>query len=316
MTDLTIIIVSFNTKALLRQCLQQVRKSQTKYSFEVWVVDNASADGSAEMVRRDFPQVRLIENQENAGYARANNQAIREITIIASASSATSPGPPRRTALPSTTADRSPGEGKYSRYILLLNSDVEISSDTFDKMLSFMDNNPTVGIAGCKVVKEDRSLDLACRRSFPNPVNAFFRFTRLSLLFPKSRIASYNLTFLPEDEIAEVDSVMGAFLLIRREVIEKIGLLDEDFFMYGEDLDFCFRAKAKGFKVMYVPITTVVHYKGSSAKKAPGRALYEFHRAMQIFYDKHYRQKYNFFVTSLVYAGIWTRYLWKSKLRK
>ncbi|MBI4050504.1 MAG: glycosyltransferase family 2 protein [Candidatus Doudnabacteria bacterium] len=203
------------------------------------------------------------------------------------------------------------GEGELPRYVLLLNSDVEVSLETFDKMINYMDNNPAVGIAGCKVLKPGGKLDLACRRSFPNPVNALWRILGLSFLFPKSRVASYNLTYLSEDEIAEVDSVMGAFLMIRREVIEKIGLLDEDFFMYGEDLDWCYRAKQAGYKVMYAPITSVVHYKGSSSRKASRLALYEFHRAMQIFYDKHYREQYNFLVNFFVRVGIWIRYLVK-----
>lgn len=284
--DLSVIIVNFNTKELLQKCLQAVLDSQTAFSHEVWVVDNASTDGSVEMVKAEFSSVKLLESKENVGYAKANNQAIKK---------------------------------SQARYVLLLNSDVEVSTDTFDKMLSFMDNNPTVGISGCKVIKPDGRLDKACRRSFPNPVNAFFRLFGFSLLFPKSLLASYNLGYLPEDEIAEIDSVMGAFLLIRRAVIEKIDLLDEDFFMYGEDLDFCFRAKKAGFKVMYVPITTVVHYKGSSSRKQANLALYEFHRAMQVFYDKHYRSRYNFLVNFLVKTGIWLRYLVKflvNSLRK
>lgn len=276
--DLSIIIVNYNTRDLLRKCLQSVFASRTNHAFEVWVVDNASTDGSAEMVRSEFPKVKLIENQENAGYARANNQAVKKLA---------------------------------GRCVLLLNSDVEVAPDTFDKMLSFMDNNSTVGISGCKVIKSNGELDLACRRSFPNPVNAMFRLTGLSFLFPKSRFSSYNLTYLPEDQTAEVDSVMGAFLLVRREVINKIGLLDESFFMYGEDLDWCYRAKEAGFKVMYVPVTTVIHHKGSSSRKAPHKALYEFHRAMEIFYDKHYRKKYHFFVNLLAKIGIWTRYFIK-----
>lgn len=277
--DLSVIIVSYNTKEKLRMTLASVFASRSTRSFKVWVVDNASNDGSLQMVRQEFGQVHFIQNADNVGYARANNAAIRQAT----------------------------GE-----YILLLNSDVEVEPETFDKMISFMDNNPTVGISGCRVVKSDGSLDLACRRSFPNPVNAFFRFSGLSFVFPKSKFASYNLTYLPEDQIAEVDSVMGAFLLIRRQVIGTIGLLDEDFFMYGEDLDWCYRAKAAGFKVMYVPLTTVVHHKGSSSRKTPARALYEFHRAMQLFYDKHYRKRYNFLVNFFARAGIWSRYAVKA----
>lgn len=280
--DLSVIIVSFNTKDLLRQCLRAVLASQTKYSFEVFVVDNASTDQSAEMVRAEFPGVKLIENQENIGYARGNNQAIKKIL--------------------------NSGGGGLIRYILFLNPDVEMAADTLDKMISFMEQNPETGIAGCKVLKEDGRLDLACRRSFPNPVNALWRLSGLSFLYPRSKYSSYNLTYASEDEIMEIDSVMGAFMMIRRETMEKIGVLDENFFMYGEDLDYCFRAKQAGFKVMYAPITSVVHHKGSASRKLPGKALLEFHRAMQIFYNKHHRERHNFLVNLLVAAGIWLRY--------
>lgn len=272
---LSIIIVNFNTKDKLRMCLARVFSSATNFAFEIFVVDNASVDGSAAMVKTEFPPVKLIANDKNSGYSFANNQAIRK---------------------------------SAGKYVLLLNPDVEVSVDTFDKMISFMDNNLSVGISGCKVLKPDGTLDLACRRSFPNLPGALFRFTGLSFLFPKSKLASYNLTYLPEDEIAEVDSVVGAFLLIGRKTIDRIGLLDETYFMYGEDMDWCYRAKQAGFQVMYVPITTVIHHKGSSSRKSPAKSLYEFHRAMQIFYDKFYRQKHNFLVNSLVSVGIWSRY--------
>ncbi|TSA45418.1 glycosyltransferase family 2 protein [bacterium] len=285
--DLAVVVVSFNTKEKLRSCLRSVYASRTKYSYEVWVVDNASADGSREMVRGEFMAVNLIKNEQNLGFAKANNQAIRE-------------------------SRGEPGAGKEPRYILLLNSDVDVAPDTFDKMILFMDNNPAAGISGCRVMKSDGTLDKACRRSFPDPQAAIFKFSGLAALFPKSRIlAKYNLTFLPETATAEVDAVMGAFLLIRQNVVDKIGLLDEDYFMYGEDLDWCFRAKAAGYKVLYAPVASVVHYKGSSSRKAPAKMIFEFHRAMQIFYDKHYRAKYGFFVRWLVLFGIWARYFIK-----
>lgn len=280
MIDLRIVIVNFNTKDKLRECLRSVFASRGRYGFTAWVVDNGSRDGSADMTAVEFPAAKLIKSRENLGYGKANNLAIRKMIA---------------------------GREKYG-FVLLLNPDVKVSEDTFDKMISFMNNDSTVGIAGPRVVKPDGQLDLACRRSFPNPANALFRFLGLSKLFPKSPLASYNLTYLPDDQISEVDSVMGAFLLIRAEVISRIGLLDESFFMYGEDLDWCWRAKAAGYKVMYAPITTVVHDKGSSSRKTSRKALWEFHRSMQLFYDKHYRQKYNFLFNLLVRAGIWARF--------
>jgi len=279
MKDLSIVIVNFNTREKLRMCLTTVFASSPGIQFEVFVVDNASSDGSVAMARAEFPKAEVIVNGENLGFSRANNVALRQAS---------------------------------GRYLLLLNPDVEIMPDTFQKMLQFMDQNPRVGVAGCRVEKPDGSLDLACRRGFPDPTTAFLRLTGLSLLFPKSRMASYNLTYLPEDEISEVDSVMGAFLLIRREAMDQVGFLDEDYFMYGEDLDWCFRVKASGWRVVYAPITRVIHHKGSASRKVPRLALLEFHRAMAIFYDKHYRAHYGFFMNFFVKFGIWGRYLLKS----
>ena len=269
--DLSVVIVSFNTRDKLRMCLRSVFASQTKYIYEIFVVDNDSQDGSAEMVRSEFPNVKLIENHENRGYSAANNQALRQA---------------------------------QGRFYLLLNSDVEIAPDTFDKMISYMDNDKSVGIAGCKVVKADGSFDKASRRNFPDLANGILHGLGLASLSSKP----YNIVDAPDDQIAEVDSVMGAFLMIRAEVIEKIGLLDEAFFMYGEDLDWCYRAKQAGYKVMFAPLTTVVHHKGSSSRKAPKKALYEFHRAMIVFYMKHYADQHSELVNSLVKLGIWTRY--------
>ena len=266
---LSIVIVNYNTLPELRKCLRSVFSSEAGFGFEVFVVDNASADGSASMVKSEFPEVNLIENADNLGYAKANNVALKKA---------------------------------QGQYCLLLNPDVVVTPETFDKMISFMDNDPMVGISGCRVVKPDGSLDKASRRSFPNLKNSLLHFLGLG--------SDYNLD-LPDDQIAEIDSVVGAFLLIREEVIEKIGLLDEAFFMYGEDLDWCYRAKAAGYKVMYAPITTVVHHKGSASKKTPKKALYEFHRAMWIFYDKHYGSQHNFLVNYLVKLGIWLRYYLK-----
>ncbi len=282
--DLSVIIVSFNTKDRLQECLRSVFASQTRYRFEVFVVDNASQDGSAEMVARDFTTVNLIQNKENVGYSKANNQALQRIIP------------------PSPHSSPARGEEVGPRYYLLLNSDVEIRADSFDKMISFMDNDKSVGIAGPKIVKTDGSFDEAARRNFPNIKNALRYFLGLK--------SSYHPD-LPRDQIAPVDSVMGAFLMIRSNVVEKIGLLDEAFFMYGEDLDWCLRAKAAGFRVMYAPVTTVWHHKGASSRKLPSKALYEFHRAMAIFYMKHYSAGHSMFTNSLVKLAIWIRYCLK-----
>ncbi len=300
--DLSVIIVSFNTREKLRQCLRSVFGSQTKYSFEVFVVDNNSEDGSSQMVASEFPTVKLIRNSENVGYSKANNQVLRKILSPLPNPPPQGEGNTKENSSPLRGEDKGGGE-KKSRYILLLNPDVEIAADSFDKMISFMDNNFGVGIAGCRVVKTDGSFDKASRRSFPNIKSSLRHFLGLT--------SDYNLD-LPDDKIAEVDSVMGAFLMIRAETLEKIGLLDEAFFMYGEDLDWCWRAKVAGWRVMYAPVTTVMHHKGSSSRMLPKKALYEFHMAMAIFYMKHYSADHSALTNSLVKLAIWARYYLKT----
>ena len=271
MFDLSIIILAYKSKADLARLLPSVYTSQTSRTFEVFVVDNGSDDGTvpwlrSESVNGKYKNFRLIENQ-NTGFAHGNNLAIKQA---------------------------------QGTYILLLNPDTELRPDTLESMLEFMDSKPDVGISGCKVVKPDGSLDLACRRKFPNPWNAFARL----FLFSNS---NYNMLASDPDKSQEVDSVMGAFLLIRKSLIEKIGLLDESFFMYGEDIDWCWRCKQAGFKVWYFPRTKITHFKGSSSKKTPFKALKWFHDAMWIFYQKHYAGKYFFLLNWLVWLGIYGR---------
>ena len=205
MHDIAIIIVSYNTRDLLRSCLQSVYDGTGGLSAEVYVVDNRSRDGSADMVRTEFPQVRLIENETNSGYASANNIALRQYD---------------------------------ARYALLLNADTLLPRDALSNALSFMDAHPDAGVMTAKLVRSDGSLDKACRRSFPTPWIAFARLSGLNKLFPKNpRFSGYNLDHVDPDTLIEVDAVAGAFMLIRREALEQAGLLDETFFAFGEDLD-------------------------------------------------------------------------------
>ncbi len=265
MLDLGIVIISYNTRDLLRTCLHSVYASQGDVAFEVCVVDNASADDSAEMVSVEFPQVRLIANAENVGYPRANNQGLR------------------------TFGFGQPAAGmELPRFALLLNPDTELPPDGLAQMLAFMDEHPDAGVAGPKLVLLDGSLDLACRRSFPTPEVSLYRLTKLSQLFPNSRrFGRYNLTYLDPDQVAEVDAVVGAFMLVRAEAIAQAGLLDEQFFMYGEDLDWAYRIKEAGWRVYYNPAVTVLHVKRAASRHSL-RAQVEFYRAMDIFYRKHY----------------------------
>jgi GT2 family glycosyltransferase len=253
---LSVIIVSWNCRDLLARCLDTVFASKLERDFEVIVVDNSSTDGTAAFVQETYPQVKLIANRENAGFARANNLALRQAR----------------------------GE-----LILLLNPDTELQADTLQVMVDFMDKHPECGMAGCKVLNPDGTLQLACRRNIPGLADAFFKLSGLSRLFPRSRrMARYNLTYLPADRVAIVDAVSGSFLMTRRAVMDKIGLLDERFFMYGEDLDWCWRSVRAGYQNYYVPDTSIVHYHGGSSKKRPLRSAYHFYEAMYLFYDKHF----------------------------
>ncbi|MBC7228627.1 MAG: glycosyltransferase family 2 protein [Thermoflexales bacterium] len=279
--DLGIVIVNYNTRDLLRACLRTVYASRGDFTFEVCVVDNGSTDGSGEMLEAEFPQVRRILNPDNRGYPAANNQGLRLLGF--------------------------PDGADAPRYALLLNPDTELPPDALAKMLAFLDAHPEAGVAGPKLVRQDGSLDLACRRSFPSPEVSFYRFSGLARLFPRSRrFGRYNLTYLDPDEMAEVDAVVGAFMMLRREAIAQVGLLDEGFFMYGEDLDWCYRIKAAGWKVYYNPEVTVLHIKRAASTRNP-RAQVEFWRAMEYFYRKHYAAHTSWPVHILILGAIWAR---------
>ena len=269
--DLTIIILSYKSKKHLTKLLPSLYLSVCSFTYEIIVVDNDSGDGTAEFVEiqeKKYQNLKLIRNSNN-GFAAGNNIGIKQSS---------------------------------GRYILLLNPDTEVNPETIQVMLDFMEKNPDVGMSGCKLIREDGSLDLACRRRFPNPWNSFQR------LFLGNN-TNYNYSNISEDQEMEVESIVGAFMLVRKNVIKKIGLLDEQFFMYGEDLDWCFRCKEAGFKVWYYPKTFIHHYKGQSSKKAPFKALKWFHDSMWIFYKKHYWNSYSLFFHVLVWLGIYTRLL-------
>ncbi len=291
--DVGIVIVSYNTRDLLARCLETVFASRGPVTFHVTVVDNASSDGTVEMVRERFPRVRLIANPVNAGYPYGNNlgllaygfRPVGEETHIPEA-------PPDATvweagqARPYADLLRSPGP--LPRYALLLNPDTELPPNALADMVAFMDAHPRAGVAGPRLIRPDGSLDLACRRSFPTPEVSFYRMLGLHKLFPHSpRFARYNMTFVPETVTLEVDSVVGAFMMVRREAVEEAGLLDEAFFMYGEDLDWAYRIKARGWQVWYNADVTVLHVKEAASRQSR-RARVEFYRAMVIFYRKHY----------------------------
>jgi N-acetylglucosaminyl-diphospho-decaprenol L-rhamnosyltransferase len=280
--DLGIVVLNWNTCDLLRRCLQTVLASEGDFSFEVVVVDNASTDDSVEMVRTEFPSVHVIASEVNGGYPYGNNLGLRYLGFD----------------------DGGQVSQDAPQYALLLNPDTEVPPDALYEMVRYMDSHPTVGVAGPKLMLADGTLDLACRRSFPSPTVSFYRFSGLSKLYPNSpRFGRYNMTFVDPDVELEVDSVVGAYMQVRREAIEQAGLLDETFFMYGEDLDWAYRIKKAGWKVFYNPKVTVLHVKRAASRKSQ-RAQMEFYRAMLIFYRKHYRRKTPLLLHLIILMGI------------
>lgn len=294
MLDLSIIIVNYNTRDLLRDCLTSIFCSSGIFTFEVNVVDNASSDGSADMVRTKFPQVNLISSEVNGGFAFANNLGLRRAGFN----------------------DDGNFQPQAPRYALLLNPDTLLPPTALVDMVTFLDERPEAGAAGPKLVLPDGALDLACRRAFPTPEVSFYRLFGLSKLFPDHPVfGRYNMTYSDPDELIEVDSVVGAFMMVRREAIAQAGLLDETYFMYGEDLDWAYQIKANGWKVYYNPAVSVTHVKRAASRHSP-KARVEFYRAMDIFYRKFYAGCTPFWLHSLVVIGInvpWR--LWQLRYR-
>jgi N-acetylglucosaminyl-diphospho-decaprenol L-rhamnosyltransferase len=287
--DIAIVIVNWNTRDLLHDCLTSVYANRG-IDFQVCVVDNASTDGSAEMVEREFPQVHVIRSLRNGGFAYANNLGLRAWSLGECDGS----DPPRSIS-------------SVPRYALLLNSDTVVPPDAMAQMTAFMETHPEAGVAGPKLVRLDGTLDLACRRGFPTPQASFYKLIGLSRLFPKSsRFGRYNLTYLDPDQLTEVDSVNGAFMMVRAQAIGQAGLLDEAFFFGGEDLDWAYRIKAAGWKIYYNPAVVVQHVKRASYRHNP-QARYEFERAMWLFYRKHYQATTPFFLNALICMGLAVR---------
>jgi N-acetylglucosaminyl-diphospho-decaprenol L-rhamnosyltransferase len=277
--DLSIVILNYNTRDHLRACLESLQhEGSTSISggalkAEVLVVDNASDDGSADMVAREFAWVSLIRSPRNGGFAYGNNQALRRI------------------------------KGDLA---LVLNPDTLMPRDGIGQLVRRMTEHPEAGVVGPKLLRPDGTMHLACRRSFPTPSVALYRLTGLSRLFPGNpRFGRYNLTFLDPDQPIEVDSVCGACLLVRRSVMERVGLLDERFFMYGEDLDWCLRTRQAGWTVRYEPGIVVQHQHGAASRQRALRTTYHFFRAMDLFYRKHYVNRYHPLVTGAVRTAIY-----------
>lgn len=292
MIDVSIIIVSYNGKDFLKKCLISILASiESKLSYEIIVVDNASSDESVESIKYyvssiKYRNIRIIANKENVGFSRANNQGIKA--------------------------------SKDSRYVLFLNPDTITQKKTIEEMIKFMDYHKDAGAATCKLIMPNGEIDDASHRGFPTPWNAFCHFFGLSKLFSHSKLFSgYSLGWMDLSKTHEIDALAGAFMLVRRKAGEEAGWWDEDYFFYGEDIDFCYMLKEKGWKIYYVPTVSVLHYKGVSggikkvsknittaSQETKKRATKWRFAAMKIFYNKHYKQKYPWFVSWLVDKGI------------
>lgn len=283
--QLSVIIVSYNTKELLKDCLESIQLSRKGLESETFVVDNNSHDGSASFVKSKFNWVKLIENESNMGFSKANNIAIK----------------------------KTKGE-----YLLILNPDTKVQKDTLFEMINFMKSHKETAVATCRVELPSGRLDKDCRRRFPSPWRAFTHFSGISKLLSGSNIFDqYQMGYISDNKEHEVDSCVGAFMIVRKSAINKVGLFDEDFFFYGEDLDWCWRFKESGFKIFYTPITKITHYKGAaSGIKPPSahlskasvssrlKAVKESTRAMELFYEKHYYSIYPRILTWLVISTV------------
>ena len=267
--DLSVVIVNYQTFELTKNTINSILEYEYPFSYEIFVVDNASSDDSLDRLKDYFKDnVKFIVSEENNGFAAGNNQALRKAT---------------------------------GRYQLLLNSDTIVWEDTLENIYYYMEKHEDVGACGCRVILENGELDKACKRSFPNVKNSFIRLFHIPT---KSKDDNYNLTDLPDDEVYEIDCLTGAFMFIRKDALDQIGLLDETFFMYGEDIDLCYRIKQGGWKIVYYGKSKITHLKGASSKKQKSKLIYEFYRAMYIYYKKHHAFESVFIVNWMVYLGI------------
>ena len=291
--DLSIIILNINTKGFLRDCLSSLKESTilkegSPYSMEIIVSDNGSSDGSVEMVKSEFPGVMLVENGENLGYAKGNNAGL---------------------------------SGARGRYVLFLNSDTTVPENTLFEMMKYMEENPKVGASTCYIELFNGKMDMNCHRGFPTPTTAIFYFSGLHRRVPNSKVFAGDFqTYKNLKEVHEVDVIEGAFMMVRREAAESCQLAlnkwwDEDFFFMAEDIDFCYRLRQAGWKIMYNPVVKILHYKGGShgfngqgvavlSKEDKAKILKATTDGMRLFYEKHYKAKYNPLMTGAVFLAI------------
>lgn len=269
---LSIILVNWNTKDLTRDAIISIFDQTKNIEFEVIVIDNNSSDNSVEMIKKEFPQIILIENKENRGFGRANNQGL----AIA-----------------------------RGEYIMFLNTDVKVLDGAINILVDYLDMSPSVMMVGPRLLNTDMSFQHACRRNLPNPLNSFFHLFGLVKIFKHSQVINSYKQFTADPEVTgPVEAISGAAMLFRRQVYEEIGGFDERFFMYGEDLDFCKRIFDKGWGVVYVSSAKIIHFGGQSSKKRKVQSLRNFYEAMWIYYKKHFAPKQFFLVNVAVWLAI------------
>ena len=275
--DISVIILNFNTLELTKICISSLLHSKLgTYAIEVIVCDNASTDGTDKMVKTEFPSVTFIQNGGNVGFAAGNNPGIKK---------------------------------SKGRYVLLLNSDTEVPENTIREMIRFMDAHPKAGAATCKLLLMNGSMDPACHRGMPTPWNGFTYYTKLEKLFPTIKLFSgYHQLYKNLTTIHEVDCISGAFFLVRREVIDTVGMLDEAYFMYGEDVDWAYRIKEAGWQIWFNPSVTILHKKKQSGRSNANRerrikTQTLFITYNKLFYTKHYEKKYPWIITKMVYLA-------------
>lgn len=282
MADVSIIVVNYMTYDITLNTIQSIF-DYVKCSFKIILVDNASPNGEGNTLRMYYQndhRVTFVQSEINQGFGSGNNLGLGYVD---------------------------------TPYILYLNSDTELTNDCVSAAIDYLNDNESVGAVSAKLITSDGKLDGGCRRGFPTPLNSLYYFLRMDKIFRENKkYGGYKLSYLDENEEADVDAISGAFLFTRKSIIDRIGAFDESFFMYGEDLDLCFRLKEAGYRVVYKPdLGTIIHYKGASGKKRKWKTIYNFYDAMIIFYRKNYKERYPKWVYYIVCLGVYVMFTLK-----
>jgi GT2 family glycosyltransferase len=274
--DLSIVIINFNTRALTEQTIRSVFDSTKRISFEIILVDNSTKQ-EEKMLPQEDERIILLSDVENKGFGNGCNLGAQQA---------------------------------HGDYVLFLNSDTIVHEEALDRCVEYMRDHPDVGGLGIHTLLKDGTLDHGCKRGFPTPMASLYYFTGMDRRHPESKkYGAYRQTFLDENETNDTDCVSGAFLMMPKKVLEQLGGFDERFFMYGEDVDLCYRVKEAGYRIVYFAEASMTHLKGSSGLHTKSKTvIYHFYHAMTLFYDKHYKKKYPFFVTWIVHLGIRAKY--------